>query len=66
MTYDEHVVNDHAHVAKWHDGMENHGDNMQAKKINAVTDMLMHSNINEDDWIQHALKEPLSNGALIS
>ena len=63
---DEHVVNDHAHVARGHIGMENHDVNTQAKEINAIIDMLMRSNINEDYWIQRALKEPLSNGAIIS
>ena len=46
--------------------MENHDVNTQSKEINAISDMLMYSNINEDYWIQRALKEPLSDGALIT
>ena len=74
------MVNDHADVARGHSGMENHDVNMQGKDINAINDMLMHwlirmlwmikhqchDNLNEDCWIQHALKEPLSDGALMS
>ena len=42
MTNNEHVVNDHADVARGHSGMENHDVNMQGKDINAINDMLMH------------------------